>query len=168
MNRPASPRRVNPLPVVMPTYPVWNPHKTGRKKLFEELDKKIGRRIQMRRLELKVAQCWVAERCGVAVNTYGRYEKGRVAVPAGRLAALAAALSCSVDMLIGLPKPDEIEKTLAEKFLTDREANRFLVLALKLADNQRDAVRALMESMLDPSEHYDPSKPWYEQIDAKM
>ncbi len=58
-------------------------------------------RLRRAREALGFAQAEVAERAGVAVEAYGRLERGRAQPRAATLLALARALSVSTDMLLG-------------------------------------------------------------------
>ncbi|MCL2713148.1 MAG: helix-turn-helix domain-containing protein [Alphaproteobacteria bacterium] len=59
-------------------------------------DVEIGRRIRLRRIELKISQGELGERLGVSFQQVQKYEKGVNRVVAGRLRQIAAALSVPV------------------------------------------------------------------------
>ena len=65
--------------------------------------KAIGRRIKSQRILADITQCQLAEALGYSsAATVGRIERGNSPVPGEMLHAIAAALGCPVDRLIGV------------------------------------------------------------------
>lgn len=141
--------RRNPIEVTMPSYPQWtNKKEPGRPKLHDEVDKAIGRRIRARRLELKIAQCWVAEAMGVSIVLYSNFERGRTAIKAGRLGALAQALQMSVNEMIGWHGLDSKEKSIGEELCALPGGLELAQAAVKMNWKQRHYLARLVKEII--------------------
>ena len=62
----------------------------------------IGERVRRQRRALDLTQTELAKKCGVTYQVINGLERGRQSVYAERLEALARALHCSADYLLGL------------------------------------------------------------------
>ena len=110
------------------------------------MSSEIGRRIRIRRRELGMSLREVADRIGVREATVQRYESGAIRnLPAGRVKALAAALQCSEQYLLGFP----------EAPANTEQARRIMRLLAGMGEvDQRRALRILelfAESVIDNS-----------------
>lgn len=56
--------------------------------------------IKDRRKKLRMTQAEVANRCGISVRRFRRWENAECEIPAGRLVVLAQVLRFSVDRLL--------------------------------------------------------------------
>ena len=61
-----------------------------------KVDKHIGSRIRMRRIELKISQSVLGDELGVSFQQVQKYEKGVNRVGGGRLQSIAVALDCPI------------------------------------------------------------------------
>lgn len=61
-----------------------------------KVDKHIGARIRMRRVELKISQSVLGDELGVSFQQVQKYEKGVNRVGGGRLQSIAVALDCPI------------------------------------------------------------------------
>lgn len=61
----------------------------------------FAHRLMIIRKDRKMSQKELAESCGVAMNSIARYEAGSVIPQADSLCAIADALNCTTDQLIG-------------------------------------------------------------------
>ena len=68
----------------------------------------IGKRVRRQRLLLDLTQKQLAANCGVTYQVINGLERGRQSVYAERLEALARALHCSADYLLGLSEKEPL------------------------------------------------------------
>lgn len=68
--------------------------KVARKKAPQPTDKRIGKRIRMRRRMMRVSQGMLGKAVGVTFQQIQKYENGTNRVGAGRLQQIADALGC--------------------------------------------------------------------------
>ena len=62
----------------------------------DELNENIGRRLAVRRRELRLSLAQVAERCGISFQQIHKYETGQNAISAPMLVKLAGCLGVRV------------------------------------------------------------------------
>lgn len=70
-------------------------------KSAESVDTGIGKRLRMRRMELKRSQSWLGERVNVTFQQVQKYEKGVNRISATQLQTFARALDVPVDYFYG-------------------------------------------------------------------
>ena len=106
---------------------------------------RMGRRMARQRRRLrgpdggKVEQPDIARKAGLSVEAYGSYERGWHVAPTKHLAAIAKALDTTVDYLLGLPDPCDLNddtRTLVEVY-QDIETSDIRQNLLALAFQQR-------------------------------
>jgi transcriptional regulator with XRE-family HTH domain len=129
--------------------------------LPDSLATTIGEALKRARTQRSWSQAETAERAGIAVEVYGRLERGRIVPMATTLVRLAVALGASTDSLVGLGMPNHeplvLEADAPEgkgSLLKRREARRLLrrldaasprtlqLLDLLLSAIAKDAARA--------------------------
>ena len=109
-------------------------------------DIEIGRRIRLRRVEIKISQSELADKLGVSFQQVQKYEKGVNRVGAARLQKIAAALDVPLTFFYdGDGKQREVESLL---FLDSAFSLRLLRAYSKIKDQavQRQFV-TLIESI---------------------
>jgi len=70
--------------------------------MHEQLARCIGSTARAARLDARLTQADVAERVGLAVESYGRIERGTMLPSVGTLQRMSVALAVSSDKLLGL------------------------------------------------------------------
>ncbi|MDD1518162.1 helix-turn-helix domain-containing protein [Bradyrhizobium yuanmingense] len=109
-------------------------------------DIELGKRIRLRRVEMKISQAELGEKLGVSFQQVQKYEKGVNRVGAARLQQIASALDVPVTFFYdGDNKAREVESLL---FLDSAFSLRLLRAYSKIKDQtvQRQLV-SLMESI---------------------
>jgi transcriptional regulator with XRE-family HTH domain len=109
-------------------------------------DIELGKRIRLRRVEMKISQSELADSLGVSFQQVQKYEKGVNRVSAGRIQQIATALDVPVTFFYdGDGKAREVESLL---FLDSSFSLRLLRAYVKITDQtvQRQLV-SLMESI---------------------
>ena len=109
-------------------------------------DVELGRRIRLRRVELRMSQSELGDKLGVSFQQVQKYEKGVNRVSSGRLQQIASALDVAVTFFYdGDGKSREVESLL---FLDSSFSLRLLRAYTKIKDQavQRQLV-SLMESI---------------------
>ena len=109
-------------------------------------DIELGKRIRLRRVEMKISQAELGEKLGVSFQQVQKYEKGMNRVGAARLQQIATALGVPVSFFYdGDSKARDVESLL---FLDSAFSLRLLRAYSKIKDQtvQRQLV-ALMESI---------------------
>lgn len=105
--------------------------------------KQLGQRIATLRKARGLTQVQLAERMGVAQQTFAHYEAGRLRLLAGALPGLAGELGVSVEELLGEAKAKRAAKRgPAPKIQQQLEA------VSSLPKNDQRAVMRLLDSML--------------------
>lgn len=74
----------------------------------EDIQWQIGQRIQMKRLEKKLAAADVAEYLKIKANQLSRIENGKANCTIPQMFILAQLLGCSVDYLMFGKKPESV------------------------------------------------------------
>ena len=69
----------------------------------EQFFKELGARVAQARKDHGLTQQQLAEKLGLAQQTYAHYEVGRARIPASMLPTLAKLLTLSLDELMGTP-----------------------------------------------------------------
>jgi transcriptional regulator with XRE-family HTH domain len=114
-------------------------------------DIELGRRIRLRRTEIKMAQSELGDKLGISFQQIQKYERGVNRVGAGRLQQIAAALGVPVTWFYeGDAKDREVESLL---FQDSAFSLRLLRAYRRMKDEavQRKAV-SLFESIADAIE----------------
>lgn len=118
----------------------------GKPRSAGKPDIELGRRIRLRRVELKISQSELAEKLGVSFQQVQKYEKGLNRVGAHRLQQTATALDVPITFFYdGDGKSREVESLL---FLDSSFSLRLLRAYAKIKDQtiQRQFV-SLIESI---------------------
>lgn len=91
----------------------------------------IGRNIRKYRKELKLRQKDIADHFGIDVSTVSMWERGKNAIPAERLFALADLLGVTADVLCGRIPGDLTfdELRMIQKFRALDDSHRAIILA---------------------------------------
>jgi transcriptional regulator with XRE-family HTH domain len=108
-------------------------------------DIELGKRIRLRRVEMKISQAELGDKLGVSFQQVQKYEKGVNRVGAARLQQIATSLDVPVTFYDGDNKAREVESLL---FLDSAFSLRLLRAYSKIKDQtvQRQLV-SLMESI---------------------
>lgn len=80
---------------------VLNPGRATVNNQDEQFFKALGSRIASARKAQNITQQQLAERLGIAQQTYAQYETGRARIPASMLPKLAQDLSLTMDEVMG-------------------------------------------------------------------
>ena len=94
----------------------------------------IGNRIRASRNAAKLSQAELADKCGLHVNSVGKYENGINSPPFEAIVKIATALDITIAELVG----ERDTQVLAEKILIE-----------DLLNSKRQALSALEEKRLD-------------------
>lgn len=111
------------------------------------IDVQIGRRVTLRRRQLKLSQTALGQALGVSFQQVQKYEKGSNRVPSGRLVQIAQALDVPPTWFFEQPAPSKVdERGLSEvrgieAFLRSREGMT-LALAFGTIKDQKTRRRA--------------------------
>ena len=81
--------------------------------LYEE----IGKNIRTMRIQRQLTQEQLAEGAGISLSFLGHIERGSRKLSVETLYAIATALNCSSDRLMGLPRPDKTRLESARELL---------------------------------------------------
>lgn len=122
------------------------PAAKGKQRSAGKHDIDLGKRIRLRRVELKMSQAELGDRLGISFQQIQKYEKGVNRVGAGRLEQIAKALDLPVSFFYGGDdKHREVESLL---FLDSSFSLRLLRAYTKVKDQavQRQFV-TLIESV---------------------
>lgn len=120
------------------------------------IDAKVGRRVTLRRRQLKISQTALGKAVGVTFQQIQKYESGKNRIPSGRLVHIARAMDVPVAWFFenalspeGSPKANAETRKL-EAFLQSRDGIT-LALAFSNIANQRARRRiaAAIVSMID-------------------
>ena len=120
------------------------------------IDAKIGRRLTLRRRQLKISQTTLGKTVGVTYQQIQKYESGKNRIPSGRLVQIARVLSVPVTWFFedavsseGSSKGNAETRKL-EAFLQSREGIT-LAIAFSAISNPRTRrrVAAAIVSMID-------------------
>lgn len=109
-------------------------------------DAEIGKRIRVRRVELKISQSELGERLKVSFQQIQKYEKGTNRVSAGRIVEIASALGVDTSYFYDQhgAKAQEIESII---FADPSNSIRLMRAYEKLPTIQRRRLVSLMEAM---------------------
>lgn len=111
------------------------------------IDQAVGERLRDRRLAMRISQITLAAHLGVSFQQVQKYEKGRNRISASMLVHSADLLETTVSDLIGeTPKEARGAKEMARAMATEG-ADELLSHYQKLSDAERNAVRALAQSL---------------------
>lgn len=91
-------------------------HRTSMDSQDAPFFKALGERIASARKALNLTQQQVADRLGVAQQTYAQWENGRARIQVHTLPSLAQLLNVSVEELLGVKPASRSRSTPANKF----------------------------------------------------
>ena len=77
----------------------------------------IGRRIRELRISSKLTQNELSNKAHISLSFLGHIERGSRKLSVETLYAIATALNCSSDRLMGLPRPDKTRLESARELL---------------------------------------------------
>jgi transcriptional regulator with XRE-family HTH domain len=110
-----------------PTHDPAARQRIGRRAKPSDVDRYVGRRIRMQRVQVRLTQDRLARLIGVSCQQQHKYERGTSRVSAGRLQAIARALDAEVaDFFVGLEgrasdERDDLTPELVRAFLGIRD-----------------------------------------------
>jgi transcriptional regulator with XRE-family HTH domain len=124
------------------------------------IDAQIGRRIALRRRQLKKSQTELGKALGISFQQIQKYEKGKNRIPSGRLVQIAQALDVPVAWFFEQPVASStLDETTAdakrlEAFLNSREGVRLALVFSSIVDPQArrriaDAILRLIEGITE-------------------
>lgn len=112
------------------------------------LSETLAERLRASRLLCGLTQAEVAERCGLAVEAYGRLERGLALPRADTLVALAKTLRASSDHLLGLDdSPTLVARDGGEP---DEQLRRLSVAGERLSPASQRALIQFLRSLPAP------------------
>lgn len=117
-----------------------------RQRSVTGVDADIGKRIRVRRVELKISQSELGEKLGVSFQQVQKYEKGANRVSVGRISEIARALDVEVGYFYESTGKDgkEVESIIYDD---PKFSMRLLRAYAKLPNEQRRKLIGLMEAM---------------------
>lgn len=118
-------------------------------KSADAVDVAVGLRVRARRVALGVAQERLAAALGITFQQVQKYEKAANRISAGRLAAIAGALSCPVSELLPDDLAAQVESTPASRFAATREFAALAAIFDRIPDPaRRRRLVSVLEALL--------------------